>query len=88
MFIEILQGFYIEEESNNELFCIELLANWYRLKDGGLNWFDCIKTGLQSRGFSQSQIDLCLFMKGSIVLVLYVDNVIIIAKHATDIETY
>lgn len=86
--MEILWDFCIEEEPNNDLFCIELLTNWYRLKDRGLNWFNSIKVELRSRGFAQSQINPYLFMKESIVLVLYVDDVIIVAKYATDIKTY
>jgi len=36
--------------------------------------------------FIQSQINPCLFTKGSVVMVLYVDNVIIIIKYAIDIQ--
>ena len=84
--MEIPWNSCIEGEANNELFCKELLTNSYRLKDGTLNWFDYIKAELQSRGFAQSQIDYYLFRKGSIVLVLHVDSVIIVVKYATDIE--
>lgn len=65
---------------------MELLTNWYGLKDGGLNWFDEIRNGLLDRGFEQSQIDSCLFTRWSLAIVLYVDDVIVIAKKAKDTQ--
>ena len=64
---------------------MELLTNWYGLKDARLNWHECMKTGLEDHGFIQSQIDPCLFTYSSLAVVLYVDNVIIIAKHSLSI---
>ena len=54
------------------------------MKDGGLNWFNKIQTGLLDRGFNQSQIDPCLFTRSSLGIVLYADHVIVILKKAAD----
>ena len=54
VFIEIPSSYEILGETNKVTFCIELLANWYGLKDTGLNWYECIKTGLEDYGFIQS----------------------------------
>ena len=86
LFMEIPWGFQIENEAHSEMCCMELLTNWCGLRDGGLNWFECIKSGLQDRGFQQSQIDPCLLTRGGLVIVLYVDDVIIVSKQAAEIE--
>ena len=48
--------------------------NLYGLKNGQVTWHEHIKAGLLSRGFRQSKVDLCLFIKGTVILVLYVDD--------------
>ena len=84
--MEIPWGYEIQDEENRAAYCMELLTNWYGLKDGGLNWFDKIRTGLLDRGFKQSQIDPCLFTRGSLAIVLYVDDVIVVSKKKKDTE--
>ena len=86
VYMEIPWAFEPEGVENPNAYCLQLLVNWYGLKDGGLNWYDCIKTGLENRGFVQSQIDPCLFTKGSMMIILYVDDVMIVAKHSTQID--
>ena len=39
-----------------------------------MTWHEHIKSGLLSRGFHQSKVDPCLFIKGTVLLVLYVNN--------------
>ena len=53
---------------------LKLQKNLYGLKDGRVTWYEHIKAGLLSRGFRQSKIDPCLFMKGTVLLVLFVDD--------------
>ena len=53
---------------------LKLQKNLYGLKDGQVTWHEHIKAGLLSRGFRQSKVDPCLFIKGTVILVLYVDN--------------
>ena len=66
--------------------CMKLLTNWYGLRDAGLNWFDCVKSSLLDRGFNQSAIDPCLFTRGQLLAVVYVDDVIVAGKHTKQIE--
>ena len=65
---------------------MELLTNWCGLRDGGLNWFECIKSGLEKRGFDQSQIDPCLLTRGNVAIVLHVDDVAIVSKHSSSVQ--
>ena len=86
VFIEIPWGFKLKDIENPNIYYLKLLVNWYGLKDGGLNWYDCIKTGLEDRGFIPLQINPCLFTRGSLIVILYVDDILIAAKHSTKIK--
>ena len=83
--MDIHWGYKLQDDKNRVTYCIELLTNQYRLRDMGLNQFECIRTGLLDRKFTQNQIDLCLFTRGSIEIVLYIDDVIVISKKAANI---
>ena len=53
---------------------LKLQMNLYGLKDGQVTWHEHIKAGLLSRGFQQSKVNPCLFIKGTVLLVLYIDD--------------
>ena len=45
-----------------------------------------IKKGLLDRGFDSSEADPCMFIKQDMVVVLYVDDMIVMAKKKKDID--
>ena len=47
----------------------KLLQNLYGLKDAGRTWYLHLKEGLVRRGWKQSDIDSCLFMKDNVILI-------------------
>jgi Reverse transcriptase (RNA-dependent DNA polymerase) len=55
---------------------VKLIKNVYGLKDANKTWFDYISAGLLDYGFTKSQINPCLNVKGNILFSLYVDNAI------------
>lgn len=57
----------------------KLIKNLYGLKDAGKTWFDFLRTGLEDRGWKQSELDTCLFTKKGIILIVYVDDAILIS---------
>jgi hypothetical protein len=64
----------------------KLLRNLYGLKDAGKTWFEFLRKGLLKRGWEQSEVDICLFTKAGILLVVYVDDAILISPHASQIQ--
>ena len=60
---------------------MKLLQNLYRLKDAGATWFNHLKKGLLDRGFTQSQVDPCLFYKKDLILITYVNDCILISPN-------
>ena len=52
---------------------------FYGLNKSSENWFDLLKTGLESRGYHQSQTDPCLFKKIDSVILTYVDYCLLVS---------
>ena len=65
---------------------LKLQKNLYSLKDSQVTWHEHIKTGLLSRGFQQSKIDPCLFVKGTVLLVLYIDDAALFSPNSVAIN--
>jgi hypothetical protein len=54
----------------------------YRLKQLSYEWYSKADEFLTSIGFTKSKADLNLYIRGSIYLLLYIDNNIIISTRA------
>ena len=65
---------------------LQLQQNLYGLKDGQVTWHERIKKGLREHGFVPSKVDPCLFIKGSVLLVLYTDNATFFSPSAQAID--
>ena len=63
---------------------LRLIKNLYGLKDAGLTWFEHLSQGLSSMGFRPTLSDPCIFVRGSSILVLYVDDCILINQSEGD----
>ena len=72
IFMQLPAGTTIKEVDPNK-HILKLQKNLYGLKDSQVTWHEHIKAGLLSRGFQQSKADPCSFIKGTILLLLYVD---------------
>ena len=61
---------------HKDLVCI-LHKSLYGLKQAGRMWNQDLTKFLISEGFTQCEIDLCIFTKADMILVIYVDDVVI-----------
>ena len=59
---------------------LKLLRNLYGLKDAGLTWFQHLSEGLESMDFHPTMSDPCIFVNGTNMIVLYVDDCIILSR--------
>jgi hypothetical protein len=55
---------------------IELNKNLYGGALSAKHWFQKLKTGLERRGFRQSPLDPCLFIRDNMIVVTYIDDCI------------
>ena len=65
---------------------LKLQKNLYGLKDGQVTWHEHIKAGLLSQAFQQSKVDPCLFIKGTILLVLNVNDATLFSPNSMAIN--
>ena len=83
IYMEIPYGFQLEDKGR---FVLRLKKNLYGLKQAGLNWFEYIKEGLTERGFSQSQVDPCVFYRKDAILVIYVDDCLVMSENSKIVD--
>ena len=57
-------------------YLLQLVKNVHGLKDAGRTWNQHLKKELLERDFKQSKVDPCVFFKGNLIIVIYVDDVI------------
>ena len=65
---------------------LHLLKSLYGLRQVPRKFFEKLKAGLEERGWNQSDIDPCLFLKLGMIYVVYVDDTIFASAHIKDLE--
>jgi hypothetical protein len=65
---------------------LRLAKNLYGLKDAGLTWFEHLTKGLDEMGFIATNSDPCIFINGSDMIILYVDDCVIISKTEGEVK--
>ena len=80
VFVELPSGF---EVSNKVLL---LQQSVYGLRQSPLNFYKHLRQDLESRGFTKSNHDDCLFTNGTVIVLFWVDDCIFYAKDSTCID--
>ena len=65
---------------------LHLLKSLYGLRHAPRTFFEKLKELLEERGWKQSQIDPCLFLKPGMMCVVYVDDTIFASVNGSDLE--
>ena len=86
VYMEIPFGYHVTPEGPDWL--LKLKKNVYGLKDAGRTWHLHLKKGLTSRGFTPSLIDPCVFYKGKLILIVYVDDMICMCPTSKPIDDF
>jgi len=73
---------------NSEAYVLLISKNLYGLKQAGNNWFDKLRDSLLSRGFRQSSVDPCLFIRKDLILIVYVDDCLLFAKEDKLLDSF
>ena len=88
VYMEIPIGISIDGIDQNRDYVLRLRKSLYGLKQASSNWYSCLKEALEKRGFKESLADPCVFMKANMVILVYVDDCILIAKHSDIINDF
>ena len=65
---------------------LKLKKNMYGLRQGGHSWYLKLSNGLLQRGFTQSKVDKCLFLRHDCILVVYVDDCLLFSRETKTID--
>ena len=65
---------------------VKPIQNVYGLVDASYTWHQHIKKGILSIEFKQSKIDPCLFYKGNLLFILYVDDTVCLTPKEEDVK--
>ena len=65
---------------------LKIHLNLYGLKQDALTWFQTLKLALLTRGFRQYPSDPCLFIKSTLIFLIYVDDCLLFSPSLSDIN--
>ena len=88
VYMEIPAGIDLGPEIEKRAYCILLKSSLYGLKQASSNWYECLKKGLERRGFKESVADPCVFMKKGMMVLVYVDDCILISKEKSMLDQF
>ena len=75
-------------EQNRKMYLLCLKCSLYGLKQASANWYDMLKKGLQRRGFQESVADPCVFLRGNMIILCYVDDCILLSPKQEIIDEF
>ncbi len=76
VYMELPLGFDAPENGSRKLYVLCLIKSLYGLKQAGYNWFAKLHNSLINCGFTQSNIDACVFFGKGCIELTYVNNCI------------
>jgi hypothetical protein len=85
LYMKIPKGFEIEGHTR-KTHVVKLIKNLYGQRQAGRIWNNHLHENLVNKGWKQSQADECLYYKGTVLFVVYVDDGILASINKTDIE--
>jgi len=79
MYMELPQGIQVSEGESSD-YVLKLLKNIYGQKQAGRVWNEYLVDKLTSLGYKASLIDDCVFYRGDIIFMVYVDDGIFLGQ--------
>ena len=81
VYVKQPQGFEVQPRENSAVLVWKLKKSLYGLKQSGRNWNIVLSHFFNSKGFTQSKVDPCLFVRldnsGKVYIVVWVDDIIV-----------
>lgn len=86
LYMKVPKGFEITGVEDPENYVLKVKRNIYGQKQAGRVWNKYLVKHLEEIGFKQSKIDDCVFYRGKVLLVLYVDDSILAGPDKAEIN--
>lgn len=84
LYMEIPQGFHFQGSRKSHV--LKLLRNLYGQKQAGRVWYEHLVSTLKQLGFNQSEVDPCLFYRGKVIFLTFVDDCIATSPDELELE--
>jgi hypothetical protein len=84
LYMQIPQGFRFA--GSRQTHALKLKKNLYGQKQAGRVWNQYLTKGLIERGFTQSKVDECVYYRGSVIFMVYVDDGILCGPDPQEIQ--
>ena len=84
LYMELPKGFVVE--GSRKTHCLKLIKNLYGQKQAGRTWQLHLRKGLVALDFVPSKVDDCIFYRGSVIFMVYVDDAIFMGPNKEDID--
>jgi hypothetical protein len=85
VYVEPPRGFLPKHKRGTDS-VLHLNKSLYGLRQAPRTFYEKLRSGLVERGFKQSNIDQCLFMKKDVICVVYVDDTIFAGPDVKKLE--
>ena len=82
VYMHLPQNWECKDADGNDDYVIKLERNLYGTATGARNWYQKLSGGLLGRGFVQSKIDPCLFLRDDCMVVVYTDDCICFSRES------
>ncbi len=86
VYMELLLGFDAPQNGSRKLYVLCLNKSLCGLKQAGNNWFAKLRNGFMDCGFTQLNINACIFFGKGCIVITYDDDCIIVANSMVHIE--
>lgn len=86
LYMDVPRGYNVPKGGNNKDYCLKVKKNLYGQRQAGRVWNQFLHKGLIAADFIQSDVDPCLYFRGSTILLIYVDDCLIIDPDLSKIE--
>lgn len=83
-YMEIPKGWHLDGDPKTD--CLKLLKNIYGGRAAGAVWNQHLDKGLKELGFTQSEVDPCVYFRGKVIFLVYTDDGIFLGPEQSDIE--
>ena len=86
-YIDMPAGFYVGGKSNLS-HALLLIKSIYGGKASGRIWKNYLKKGLLSIGFVQSRVEPCVFYRGTLIFLHYVDDALCLSPKSAKVDKF
>ena len=85
LYMRLLQG-YQHNGMTRKTHALKLICNMYGQKQAGRIWNKYMDKGMREIGFTPSKFDPCLYYRGSVLFLVYIDDCIVFGPDDQDID--